>query len=95
MQCLPLLVGLITLAVEVRMPTGGEGGGGGIGSEGRIEFWSGRRVEVWISFLCWALVAQIANVGWCWSGVLYRKGRKSLIVIDWIGGWGLGIGGWG
>ena len=27
-------------------------------------------------------------------GVLYRKGRKSRIVIDRIGGWGLGIGGW-
>jgi len=26
-------------------------------------------------------------------GGVYRKGRKLLIVIDRIGGWGLGIGG--
>lgn len=91
MRCLPLLVGLITLAMGVRMPTGGgreEGeervkGGLNFGVEG------GWRFGV-LSFVR----GEIANVGCCWSGVSYRKGKKSLIVIDQIGGWGLRIGGW-
>jgi len=33
------------------------------GGEGRIEFWSGRRVEVWVSFFCGVPVGGIANVG--------------------------------
>ena len=48
-----------------------EGGGGGIGGERRIEFWSGRKVEVWVSFLCGVVVGELlifSDCGGLWIG---------------------------